>query len=307
MPKTLQYRPTLIDSLITQPRMSSYQTVFRPTNDIELMGVYLWNSHVCSSIYPLIGTAEVSLRNSIDRALTDALGEFWWTESRLRYRSFAPGLDVPNVVRCVRDNFATAGSKYIAERRRRYNVRGHVVSNHHGVIAKTEFSTWQFLLDSEFMGRGLIWPRHLGRVFAGRWPDTQSSRALDFAYKLVATVRDFRNRIYHYEPAWKRFGVITEADAIQYLREKISTIERLLALIHPENVNLLQRNGLLRTAHRACSSDEIRRFQHLAQTHTVNTLGDLAALVQHSVARNRVLYARLKGDGSGDRFSVSPH
>ncbi len=38
MPRTLQYWPTLIDSLITLPRMSTYQTVFRPTNDIELMG-----------------------------------------------------------------------------------------------------------------------------------------------------------------------------------------------------------------------------------------------------------------------------
>lgn len=50
MPATLQYRPTLIDSLITRPRMSSYQSVFRPENDIELMGAYLWNTHVSGAI-----------------------------------------------------------------------------------------------------------------------------------------------------------------------------------------------------------------------------------------------------------------
>lgn len=93
--------------------MSSYQTVFHPTNDVELMGVYLWNAHVCGAIYPLIGTAEVSLRNSIDRALCSTLGQFWWAGSRLRYRSFAPGVGIPNVVTAVRENFASAGHKYI--------------------------------------------------------------------------------------------------------------------------------------------------------------------------------------------------
>jgi len=306
MQRTLQHWPPLIDALVTRPRMSSYQAVFRPANDSELMGVYLWNTHVCGAVYPLIGMAEVSLRNSIDQALTGALGKFWWAGSRLRYRSFVSGAGVPTVVRAVRDGFAAAGSKYFAEQRRRYGVRGQVAGNHHGVVAKTEFSTWQFLLDSEFCGRGLIWPKHLGEVFSGRWPSTHSHQVLAFAHDLTATVRDFRNRIFHYEPAWKRFGVITEADAIHHLREKIATIEELLALIHPDNIGLLETNGLLSTAQRACTSDEIRRFQHLAQTHTVRSLVDLAQLVQRSAANNAVLQARLEGDPRR-RFVVSPH
>jgi hypothetical protein len=119
-------------------------------------------------------------------------------------------------------------------------------------------------------------------------------------------VRDFRNRIFHHEPAWKRFGVFTEADALQHLQEKIAKIENLLALIHPESIRLLQKNDLLTAAHRACSSDEIRRFQHLAQTHTVRSLVDLAQLVQRSAANNAVLQARLEGDPK-KRFVVSSH
>jgi len=152
------------------------------------------------------------------------------------------------VVRAVRDGFAAAGSKYLAEQR----------------------------------------------------------RLLAFVHDLTATVRDFRNRIFHHEPAWKRFGVITEADAIQHLRDKIATIEELLALIHPDNIGLLETNGLLSTAQRACTSDEIRRFQHLAQTHTVRSLVDLAQLVQRSAANNAVLQARLEGEPRR-RFVVSPH
>jgi hypothetical protein len=157
MPGTLQYRPTLIDELITQPRMSSYQRVFNPTNDIELMGAYLWNTHVCGAIYPLIGTAEV----------------------------------------------------------------------------------------------------------------------------------------------------LTETDAIQHLLEKITKIEDLLALIHPENVHLLQKNGILHTAHRACSSDEIRRFQHLAHGQTVRSLEDLADLVHRSAINNAVLGAKLDAKVP-KRFLVAP-
>ena len=306
MPATLQYRPTLIDGLITKPRMASYQSVFAPANDVELMGVYLWNVHVCGAIYPLISLVEVFLRNAIDQALTTGLGQFWWSGSRLRYRSFISGAVSPRVICAIRENFSAASSKYIAEQRHRYGMRGRVMSNHHGVIAKTEFSTWQFLLDSEFMGRGLIWPKYLGKVFAGLWPGTQGSHVLSFAYDLVATLREFRNRLFHHEPAWKRFGVLTEVDAIQHLREKISKIQDLLALIHPENIRLVQKNGLLRAAYRACSSDEIRRFQHMAQTYPVNTLGDLALLVQRSVADNATLHARLDGNAR-ERFIISPH
>lgn len=56
MPRTLQYRPTLIDELISNERINSYQNVFQPATDIELMGVYLWNAHVSGAIYLLICT-----------------------------------------------------------------------------------------------------------------------------------------------------------------------------------------------------------------------------------------------------------
>ena len=65
MPKTLQYRPTLIDQLISNERINSYQNVFQPANDIELMGVYLWNSHVSGAIYPILGAAEITLSSCV--------------------------------------------------------------------------------------------------------------------------------------------------------------------------------------------------------------------------------------------------
>jgi hypothetical protein len=305
MPKTLRYRPTLIDDLITNERINSYQTVFRPTNDIELMGAYLWNAHVCGAIYPLVGAAEVTLRNAIDRALRAHLGNFWWSGNKLHFRSFVRGGPVPGPVQAVRDNFAKASRKFIAEQRNRYGITGHIAPSHHGVVAKTEFSTWEFILDQEFMGNHLIWPSRLGTVFAGTWPTTHAATMLTHARDLVSTVRDFRNRLFHHEPAWKRFGVHTEADALQHLQEKIDKIESLIVLTHPEKLRLLERNGLLRIARRACTSHEIRRFQHLAQTHKVGSMRKLQELIDRCGTGDAVLAAKVYL-GQQQRFLVTP-
>lgn len=305
MPRTLQYRPTLIDELVSNERINSYQNVFRPASDIELMGVYLWNAHVSGAIYPIIGAAEITLRNAIDRALRGHLGNFWWSGHRLRYRSFVRSTPPPHPVQAVRDNFAKATRKFITEQRSRYGVTGHITPTHHGVMAKTEFSTWGFMLDHEFMGNGLIWPSRLGTVFAGAWPSTQASTMLTHVQDLVTTVRDFRNRLFHHEPAWKRFGVQTEADALQHLQEKIGKIESLVSLIHPENLRLLEKNGLLRTARRACTSHEILRFQHLAQTHRINSMNKLRVLVDRCGTDDTILLAKLYL-GRQRTFLVSP-
>src|SRR5690606_23062842 len=106
-------------------------------------------------------------------------------------------------------------------------------------------STWEYMLNHEFMGDKLIWPSRLGTVFAGPWPSTHAGTVLTHASDLVSTVREFRNRLSHHEPAWKRFGIVKEADALLHLQEKITKIESLIALIHPENIKLIERNGLL--------------------------------------------------------------
>lgn len=309
MPTTLAYRPTLIDGLISNDRLNSYKLVFNPANDVELMGVYLWNTHVCGALYPIIGTAEIALRNAIDQALTAGLGRFWWSTSSLMYKSFVLGAQPPKPVKAVRDGFSRAAEKFQTERQRRYKVKERVVPDHHGIVAATEFSVWGFLLDSEFMGnsgaRPLIWPQHLGTVFSGPWPSTNAKKTLSYARDLVSAVRIFRNRLYHYEPAWKGYGVLTEADAIAHLHEKIDKIISLLALIHPENVKLLDKNGLLSSARRACTSGEIRRFQHMATTHKINSIQKLSTIIDTCAASNSVFKICISR-GSAQKVLIVP-
>ncbi|HVK52769.1 MAG TPA: hypothetical protein VM469_13640 [Pseudoxanthomonas sp.] len=138
MPATLQYHPILIDGLISKERLESYREVFQPHDDVGLMGAYLWNAHVCGALYPVMGIVEVTLRNAIDHALQQALGTFWWSGNKLKYRSFAPGAMPPTPVLRVRENLAKAADKYKLDKRSRYGARGHIVPSHAGVIAKTD-------------------------------------------------------------------------------------------------------------------------------------------------------------------------
>lgn len=306
MPSTIQYRPAIIDVLITNERINSYSTVFNPSNDTELVGVYLWNAHVCGAIYPIISAAEIALRNAIDQALTSSsLGRFWWGGSKLQYNSFKSGVPAPFEVQAIKDNFTSATKTFLKDRKNRYGIAKTVPPTHAGVVAKTEFSTWEFILNHEFMGNNKIWPARLGKVFCGPWPSTHASTVLTHAKDLVSTIRDFRNRVFHHEPAWKRFGVLTEADAILHLQEKISKIETLLTLIHPEKTRLLTRSGLLPSARRACSSDEIRRFQHLAKTKKIKSVLRLADLADACSRNNQVMKAKIL-KGNQKEFLIAP-
>lgn len=305
MPHTVQFRPTLIDVLLTNERMASYQQVFKPTSDLELVGVYLWNSQVCSSLYPLVSAAEVALRNAVDQALVKELGAKWWSKSTLKYQSHGKGGAPPFPVRVVIDNFSGAYDKAQKAARQRLNKKNVPAPSHGSIVANTDFSTWEFLLDHEFMGRGLIWPKLLGQVFRGPWPDPSASKTLTDAKNTVKTVREFRNRLFHHEPAWKRFNVATESDAIQHLQEKIDRIEELITLIHPEKTKLLQRNGFLPAARRLCSAEEIRRYQKLHKRNRIGTLRKLQAVIDAAYAGNRAVEVTTFS-GTSRRFLVSP-
>lgn len=106
MPHTVQYRPVLIDQIISAHRIASYSKVFSTTSDVELVGAYLWNSYVCASLYPLLSAAEVTLRNAVDAALTADIGKFWWKKGKLQYKSYAPrAAQMPQSVEYLANNF----------------------------------------------------------------------------------------------------------------------------------------------------------------------------------------------------------
>lgn len=295
MPHTVQYRPILIDQLISTNRIASYSRVFSTKNDAELVGAYLWNSHVCSALYPLLSAVEVTLRNSIDAALTADLGKIWWKKGKLQYKSFALGAaKAPRPVEFLANNFSSA---FNTARKERSNRTGQpyyaCVPDHHEVVSKTEFSTWEFILDDEYMGNNLIWPKNLGQAFRGTWPT--SANMLLTCKDRVSLVRNFRNRVFHHEPAWKRYGVTNEQQAVSHLHEKIGKITELISWISPEKIDLLEKSGVIKTAYRACSVAEIERFKYQSKTSTINSMAKLIKVTDAASFGNEALKIAVYG------------
>lgn len=303
MPSTILFRPELIDKIITVGRLDSYKAVFSPNDDLELVGAYLWNSQVSAAFYPLFGAAEIALRNSIDFALTSYLGRWWWKTQPvvLKYKTF-PHAPPDDVVK-LRANMQKATSKVKREKWDRYQSTS--APTHAEVIAKTEFSTWELILSNEFKGNSLIWPKLLGSVFKGSWNGMAPNQFLSHVRDTVGNVRQYRNRLFHHEPSWKRSGIHNATDAVQFLNTRIDMISELINLIHPEKVRLLERNGLLRAARVACTERELRRFQQLAQQSRVKSGRRLADIARECSKNNGIANIRIAGTG-GRRFLLIP-
>lgn len=254
------------DRLLSSKRLDSYKAVFSPSTDAELLGAYLWGCNAVGAIYPLASHVEVALRNSVDTALTTALGTFWWSTSKLHYKSYAAGSPVPEEVKLVRGKFSDATKAYKKSEAEKLGCEPDlIVPTHEGVISKTVFSTWEAIFDDEFSSRGLIWPAHLGRVLAGPWPSTSATTTRQRTRDLVQVVRAFRNRLSHHEPAWKRYGVHSPQDAFDVLKEKIDRIESLLKLIHPSAFEFVDKAGFFETARYASSQSALNQAQCLAK------------------------------------------
>jgi len=310
MPHTLPYRPLIIDTLTSTHRLTSYENVFQTTNDIELMGVYLWSQHISGVLYPLLSCVEVSLRNAIDRALTQKLGLFWWRQDVLRCKAELKGRPATRPLIAIRENFDSANRAYIRDMKEILGKHA-IIPNatHHDLIARTEFSTWEFLFDHQdyqFLDHQLIWPGQLSNVFLGAWPHTSTKQMVQHVGQQIKQVRLFRNRLAHHEPIWKRYGVGNEADAIQSIHDRIATIESLIKLIHPEYHRMLIVNGLVPSAYRAASSSEIRRFQHLARVEKINSKRKLKRLVSEATNSDKIIQATVHSNRHR-RFLITPY
>ncbi|TIS15836.1 MAG: hypothetical protein E5X09_01410 [Mesorhizobium sp.] len=163
-------------------------------------------------------------------------------------------------------------------------------------MAKTDFSTWEYTFDREFMGRGLMWPALLGEVLKGTWPTTKAGTTLDIVQKNIKVVRQFRNRLSHHEPIWKKFHVLDEKDVVAHLNEKIDSIENLIGIFSPDALNLLKRNNFLAYSRMACSLQEISRFKYRTETHNVKTFSKMKHITSLNLAQGGLLNIKIYSD-----------
>lgn len=283
----------VIDGVITRERLNSYTNVFGCTTDDQAMGAYYWNVAMCSALYSLITAVEVTIRNSVDSALQPALGNRWWSGSKLHYKSHVAGGRVPDPVRKLKESFSSAHRSVKKEKEKRYGIIN-ASPTHHEVIAKTDFSVWEWILDEEFLSPGAIWPQHLRKVFRGTWPSPSDKVTLRMAREAVADIRLLRNRVHHNEPVWKAHGVLNANDAVEYVQGKIVKIISLLKLIEPAKVDVLRDSGVLAHANRVATVAEILRYQRQSLPLNIKPKGKMLKLFAEDHAGVAIVRGRTK-------------
>ncbi|RZR43728.1 hypothetical protein D8T57_15800 [Vibrio vulnificus] len=265
-----------IEHLISEPRLRSYREVFEYQSDEELYGAYEWNKAVVACFAPLNQIVEVTLRNAIHNALSDRYVGHWYR--RPTYSSFAPRVQgqprarEPHAVYNLKNNFKNAHDKAYDELQRK-GIGGTPTVGQ--VIAKTDFSTWEYALDTEFYdGSGAdnryFWPQSLGTVFQ-TWPLSGSLSTLNHIQDLVKSIRLFRNRLSHNEPAWKHSSVHTEEDVFVYLNRKIEIIESLIGWISQDKLLYIQQQGWFEHAKNVCKPEALKYYQGKERVKTVRS------------------------------------
>lgn len=149
MPQTANY--SSIISLISSERLGSYRTTFRPADECEIYGIYIWSQHAAASIYPLLQNLEISLRNAIDKEARARFGEQWW-ERIQSTRDRNEGNFHRNIEK-AKDCLTREWCK--KEKRRRHGTRLENLPipwwTHDQIIAATDFSTWHHILNNEYI------------------------------------------------------------------------------------------------------------------------------------------------------------
>lgn len=263
MPQSTNYATIL--PLISTPRLSSYVATFRPVQDHEIFGIYIWSQHAAGALYPLLQNLEITLRNSIDREAVRRFGVKWWDSANLGCQT--PVRQTRFYEKIIQATGKLNNAWENEQRRLRLPLRPLPVWSHDQIIAATDFSAWQFILKNEFAapGRsgnqraGYLWPLSFGRCFR-QWGRVSASEpdARRQILNRIRELREYRNRLFHHEPIWVKAANVTDAaTAVDTVRIKIRRIEELIEIIDPDVHRIMALTGLFSHALRISSVQEL--------------------------------------------------
>lgn len=252
-------------TLISTPRLNAFQQglLRQPTTytQQELIGSYIWNQQMAACLYPLLQNMEVFLRNAIDNAARAKYGDYWW-----------------DIIDCQRKNnfFFTniqkAKDTLDKEWRKKHGKHKTPPTwSHDKIIAATEFSTWIYLFDNDFIQPAKVtgnylFPSLLGHIFH-QWHKTLGHSKPHQAIRvdirnLLEELRIYRNRISHYEPTWlKAYPTMNPTLSLSTIEDKIRKIEKIYQLIHPDIHKYMLNNGLIEAALNHCKLDVLEIYQ----------------------------------------------
>lgn len=292
--------------LITQSRLSSYSTSIGPENDAQLFGAYSWNLAVVGAFYPLLQIIEVSLRNAISNAAKlkaeqAGIDGFWFDSLPSWYDTNEQGQQVnAEQVKKFREKIKAA--KKSAKKALLDKGEVDPSPNHDQIIAQTDFSTWEYILDKHYYlgsDNNHIWPTGLPKAFK-KLPRTTESNPMfhqrDIIRRRIEEVRAFRNRLSHNEPAWRLADVDRKEDIITLLTTKLDNMMELLFWISPKFQRYVKDIGIEARIRQVLNLTELDRYMHTYDLLEISDIEELLGLTKQVNESNIRSHFQVSGE-----------
>lgn len=183
---------------ISLQRINKYQIA-----GIEKLDLYKWNISLSESLYPLLQTIEVALRNRLHTVIADLFNDQNWILNKNK-----------EILNRLDEHWIKKIEIGINALRKKQKLdEGHL-------IAELSFGFWTALLSGTFEYKQLLWPKLKTKAFPNA-----TGLSIDHIRKCFDQIRSLRNRVFHYGSIWSR-GDLNEQhnliiEAIQWIEPSL--------------------------------------------------------------------------------------
>lgn len=191
---------------ISASRLQTYYNVFGEEQKYAI-NAYYWNQLLCSSMYPMFQTLEVTFRNALHKHVPNHHpvfnNEFWFHPliSHIQDRR------IKNMASADKNQWVRANGK-----RKKWTPSEQLIARMQknrkkpaDIVSAMSFGFWCKMLDSEYENvthQDLLWPNMSGFIF----PNYPYEFNRNYIFKALSNARKLRNRVFHHEPVWKIKG-----------------------------------------------------------------------------------------------------
>ena len=198
----------VLQAQIGPTRISPYlrQTSGDLTNALAM---YYWNVELCRTFYPALQALEITLRNNLDAAVRPL---FPVAPGGARHlQSWLTRHNAVVVHPGGRDAVDNALGKLLGRDPVTRAIKPNNGKSHDDLVAAMSFGFWVGMLETAYDVPGtagiFLWPTHKDTVFPGGTADT-----MPVIRASLNRIRQFRNRVFHHEPAWPKRATDTVPD-----------------------------------------------------------------------------------------------
>ena len=171
----------LLINLLSKKRLDKY-LLFTDNNINKAIELYNLNLNISKSLYIPLSYFEIFLRNTCNNKLRKELGDYWFDNKKV----MISGNKIKD--KKVLDKINKAKAE-VVQNKKRLKINNYVPTNS-DIVSNLPFGFWTYLLYKNY--RDTIWNPYLKYVFDG----LDGNRL----YNIVDSIRELRNRVFHYEP-----------------------------------------------------------------------------------------------------------